>query len=175
MFPIVVGFVLMFAAWRWGDWRHWRKYLPSIQFFIGGDMLYNLLCRNHLVWDYPHPPNLFTNHLINNLVYMLLLYPTFTLIYLYRYPYGKSVMKQIVYILAWIVAWLAFELYMITHGLCVYHYGWTYGWSTFFACVMVSMIRLHHTRPLMGYILSVPFTVFLLLWFHVPVLQVANQ
>ncbi|KPV41959.1 CBO0543 family protein [Alicyclobacillus ferrooxydans] len=171
MFPIVIGLVSVLAAWRWGDWRNWRHYLPTIQYFIGGDMLYNLLCERYLLWDYPHPPNLLPNHLVTNLFIMFVIYPSTMLIYLYRYPYGKSVLKQVLYILMWIVAWMAYELYMITHGLCVYHHGWTYAWSIGFACVMVSMLRLHHTRPLAAYILSIPITLFLLVWFHVPVLQ----
>lgn len=172
MFPIVIGFMSIFVAWRCGDWQNWWKYLPTIQYFIGGDVLYNLLCQDHLLWDYPHPPNLFPNHLTTSLFIMFTIYPSFLLVFLYRYPYGKPIRKQGLYILMWIVLWLAYELFMITHGLCVYHFGWTYAWSIGFACVMVSMLRLHHTRPLIAYILSVPITAFLLLWFHVPVFKV---
>lgn len=172
MFPILVGFLSMFGAWRCGDWRNWRKYLPTIQYFIGFDLVYNLLCRDRLVWDYPNPPNLFPNHLMNNLFIMFTIYPSTTLIYLYRYPYGKPVMKQVLYILMWIAIWAVWELCMISFGNCVYHYGWTYAWSIGFICTMVLVLRLHHTRPFIAYILSVPVTVFLLLWFHVPVFEV---
>ena len=62
-----------------------------------------------------------------------------------------------------------FELIMFFSGLCVYSHGWTYTWSIVFASLMIPMLVLHYKRPLWAYILSVPITVFLLLWFEVPV------
>ncbi|SDP13018.1 hypothetical protein SAMN04487897_13831 [Paenibacillus sp. yr247] len=170
MYPIVVAFVSMIAAWKWGDWMHWRKYLPTIQYFILGDMLYNLLTWDFSLWLYPHPPNLLPNHLTNSLFIMFTIYPSTMLIFLYRYP-QKNIIKQILYILIWIVLWLLEEFIMISNGLCVYSNGWTYTWSVFFASVMIPMLLLHYKRPMWAYILSVPITVFLLLWFHVPVLN----
>lgn len=171
MFPIFIACVSIFSAWRWGDWRHWGKYLLTIQYFIGCDMLYNLLTWNYRLWDYPHPPNLLPTHLITSLFLMFTIYPSFLLVYLFRYPERKNIPSKSLYILIWIVIWLAYELYMITHGLCEYHHGWSYAWSIGFASVMVPMLLLHHKRPLLAYMLSFCIIVFLILWFHVPVLK----
>ncbi|PLS08023.1 CBO0543 family protein [Neobacillus cucumis] len=170
MFLILFGIISIICAWRWGDWRNWRLYLPTIQYFIMGDMLYNLFTWNYSLWSYPNPPNLLPNHLLNNLFIMFTIYPSTMLIFLYRFPKQKLV-KLLLYIFIWILLWLGFELVMVLNGLCVYHHGWTYGWSVAFACIMVPMLILHHKRPLWAYILSVPITVFLLLWFDVPVLS----
>jgi len=34
----VYGFLYLFAAWKWGDWKNWREYYPTILFFIIGDL-----------------------------------------------------------------------------------------------------------------------------------------
>jgi hypothetical protein len=171
MFPIIIGFILILCAWKWGDWKNWLLYLPTIQYFIISDMLYNLLTWDYSLWSYPHPPNLLPNHLLNNLFIMFVIYPSTMLIFLYRFP-KQNLVKQTLYIFTWIVLWLAFELVMVLKGLCVYSHGWTYGWSIAFVCIMVPMLILHYKRPLWAYIVSAPITLFLLLWFHVPVFSV---
>jgi hypothetical protein len=101
---------------------------------------------------------------------MFTIYPSTMLIFLYRFP-RNNMTKQTLYLLMWIGMWLAFELVMVLTGLCVYHHGWTYGSSIVFACIMVPMLALHYKHPMWASILSVPITVFFLLWFHVPVLS----
>jgi hypothetical protein len=170
MFLIIVGIGTLFSAWKWGDWKNWRQYLPSIQYFIIGDMLYNLFTWNYPLWVYPNPPNIFPNHLSNNLFIMFVLYPSTLLILLYRFPKNNFI-KQFLYILVWIVLWLIFEYFMVYLGLCVYSNGWSYTWSIIFVFMMVPMLVLHYKRPLWAYILSVPITVFLLYWFKVPIFK----
>jgi hypothetical protein len=166
MFPIVVAFFSIIASLVWGDWKNWLKYLSTIQYFIIGDMLYNLFTWDYPLWRYPHPPNVFPNHLITNLFIMFTLYPSSMLIYLYRYP-ENNVIKQIIYILKWIALWLSFEFFMVYYGICVYTNGWNYSWSIIFASVMNLMLLLHYKRPKWAYILSLPIALFLLRWFDV--------
>ena len=170
MFPIIIGFISILCAWKWGDWRNWTKYLSTIQYLIIGDMLENLFTKNYSLWSYPHPPNFLPTHLLNSLFMMFTIYPSTMLIFLYHFPKSK-LFKQILYMLIWIILWLVFELIMVFNGLCVYSHGWTYGWSVVFVFIMVPMLVLHYKRPLWAYILSVPITVFLLWWFHVPVFK----
>ncbi|OIK13485.1 hypothetical protein BIV60_13965 [Bacillus sp. MUM 116] len=170
MFPIIIGFVAILCAWKWGDWKNWIQYLSTIQYFIIGDMLYNLLTWDFPLWSYPRSPNLLPNHLFNNLFLMFTLYPSTMLVYLYRFP-KNHLIKQILYILSWIILWLIFELIMILYGNCVYSHGWTFGWSVVFVCVMVPMLLLHYKHPGWAYVLSVPIIIFLILWFEVPVFK----
>ena len=163
-----MGVFAIVSAWKWGDWKNWLNYLPTIHYFILGDMLYNLLTRDYLLWSYPHPPNLLPNHLMNNLYIMFTMYPSTMIIFLFRFPPTNRI-KQLLYIMIWIVFWLLFEFIMVLYGYCVYHHGWNYGWSTIFVCMMVPMLLIHHKRPLIAYIVSIPIILFLLLWFHVPV------
>ena len=167
MFSIVYAIGFMLCAWKWGDWKNWRTYLPTIQYFIGCDMLYNLLTWNYPLWTFPHPPNVLPNHLAVSLFRMFTTYPNFILIYIYRFPAGNF-LHGIMYMAIWLVIWAFDELYLIRHGLLVYSHGWNYIWSILFLCVMLPMLRLHHTRPLLTYLLSVPLIVSLIFWFHIP-------
>lgn len=170
MFPIAVGCFSILCAWKWGDWKNWLHYLPTIQYFFIGDLLYNLFTWNHRLWSYPNPPNLLPNHLTNSLLYMLILYPSTMLIYLYRFP-KNNFFKQLLYIFIWLVMWLLFEIILVWKGFCVYNHGWTFGWSAIFVCFMLPMLYLHHKRPLWAYLLSVPIILFLLFWLQVPVIS----
>ncbi|WP_420805969.1 CBO0543 family protein [Neobacillus bataviensis] len=134
-------------------------------------MLYNLFTQDFPLWNYPSPPNLLPNHLFNNLFIMFIIYPSTLLIFLFRFP-KRNFFKQLLYILFWIFLWAVFEYFMVRLGLCVYHHGWTYGWSILFASIMVLMLLLHYRYPLWAYILSVPITVFFLFWFHVPIFTI---
>ncbi|MDQ0254817.1 hypothetical protein J2S74_002196 [Evansella vedderi] len=158
------------VAWKWGDWRKWRLYLPTIQYFIIGDLLYNLFTWEYTLWWYPHPANLLPNHLLNNLFIMFTLYPSTLLVFLYHFP-KKNRIHQILHLLGWIIFWVIFEFFMVFKGQCVYENGWSFGWSIAFATIMVTMLALHHNRPMLAYIFSIPITLFLLWWFQVPVLQ----
>ncbi|MCF8568296.1 hypothetical protein LLE49_26595 [Alicyclobacillus tolerans] len=168
---IWMGIASTVSAWFWGDWRHWRQYLPTIQYFVLCDALYDLLTFGWRLWYYPHPPNVFPNHIITNLFVMLTIYPSSTLVYLYHYPYKQGVVRQTLYITVWIGAWAVWEFYMHMRSLLLYAHGWSYAWSIGFICVMIPMIRLHFTKPLTAYAVSVPIIVFLLIRFNVPVLN----
>lgn len=170
MFPILYSCAFILCAWKWGDWRNWGKYLPTIQYFIGCDMLYNLLTWNYHLWAFPHPPNVLPNHMMVSLFRVFTTYPSFILIYLYHYPKHNGI-RQALYLLAWFTLWALDELYMVRSGILVYSHGWNYVWSLVFLCIMLPMLILHHKHPLWAYLLTVPIVVFLVLWFHVPVLQ----
>lgn len=171
MVHIITAIITIFAAWKFGDWKHWRIYLPTIQYFIIGDLLYNLFTWEQLLWFYPYPANALPNHLLNNLLIMFTIYPSTLLIMLFHYPKKKK-MNQFLYLLVWIVLWIIFEFFMVFTGQCVYDNGWTFGWSITFASIMVPMLVLHHKRPMLAYLLSIPITIFLLYWFQVPVLKI---
>ncbi len=167
MLLIFIGFFSIACAWRWGDWRHWHRYLPTIQYLIMGDMLYNLLCQHFLMWSYPSPPNLFPSHLFNNLFIMFTIYPSTMLLFLYRFP-KANISKKILYIVFWICLWLVYELIMDIRGLLIYDNHWSYSASVCFVIIMVPMLYLHFKRPGLAYLVSVPIIVALLIYFHVP-------
>lgn len=43
MFRIILVLVFVIIAWKWGDWKNWKLYYPTILFMILGDFVYIFL------------------------------------------------------------------------------------------------------------------------------------
>ncbi len=157
---VMLSGILSLAAWRWGDWRHWRRYHATILYVVVCDLLYNVLAYNHRLWVYQ------PNHIGINLVAMFINYPCTMLLYLPHYPNGHR-RKQLLYIAFWVVIWSVIEaIYRAIDGI-TYQNGWTFWYSVEFDVLMFIMSRLHLQRPLLTYILSVPITC-VMLFTYVP-------
>ena len=155
------------AAWRFGDWRHWEQYYPTLLFISLVNFIYNLLCYNYPLWEYESPLLKTTgSDVFINLTGM----PAMTLLFLTgltRLMEGRRVLIPL-YTLGWIacltsVEWLSYRL-----GLFSYNHGWTIWWSVLFNFVMFPTMWLHYKRPLLAIGLSVIFAAFLLTYFDVP-------
>ncbi|WP_429742471.1 CBO0543 family protein [Bacillus salipaludis] len=156
----------VFIAWRWGDWRNWKKYQSTILYFILGDLLYNFLCYNYSMWEY-EPVFLNKSHTIMNLTVMFIGYPCRIFVFLGRYPSGW--IKQILWIGLWALVWSLFEWLNVKNGEFSYHNGWTIMCSVFLNFIIYALIRLHYKKPLLTYLLSVLVTAVLLTIFNVPI------
>jgi hypothetical protein len=76
-FYLIIGFI-------WGDWRNWKKYYPTILFFIIGDFLYNFLLYKKSMWFFHDL--ILPNHTMITLLTMIISYTGTVLIYLGRFP-----------------------------------------------------------------------------------------
>ncbi|MEW5548418.1 CBO0543 family protein [Peribacillus frigoritolerans] len=84
--------LFLLAGIKWGNWRRWRDYYPTILFFIIGDLLYSCLLFNHQLWTYKEiffGIRIPRNDLIISLIIMFLAYPLTIMIYLGRFPQSK--------------------------------------------------------------------------------------
>lgn len=58
MVNVLYASVWIFAMWKWGDWKNWQKYYPTILLFIIGDFIYlYLLSDLYPMWRY-NPPEI---------------------------------------------------------------------------------------------------------------------
>lgn len=162
----MITLINILLAWRWGDWRNWKKYHSTILYMIMCDLLYNFLTYNYPIWTYPHT-SFQPNHTIINLFVMFIAYPCMLLIYLGHFPNG--VIKKILWVLLWVMMWSVLEWVSLKLGQFAYHNGWTWGWSILFNIALFLMVRLHYNKPLISYGLSVIATIFLLIIFKVPI------
>lgn len=46
MYRIMMGAIFIITCWKWGDWKNWKLYYPTIQFLIIGDLKANFLLYN---------------------------------------------------------------------------------------------------------------------------------
>jgi hypothetical protein len=161
---IIYACIYTLAAWKWGDWRNWKEYYPTILFYILGDLLYQFLFFNYSMWEF-HPVLVDNDvpgqHTFTDILLACTKYPATILIFLYHFP-KKRPSSILVYLLFWVGLYAFNEWISLSFGLIDHHHGWNFGWSILFNFVMFSILRVHHHRPLFALILSIIFAV--LLW-----------
>ena len=173
MFRIFLFALCLFSAWRWGDWKNFNKYYPTILYFIICSLLYSILFEHHPLWRFdPVPPlnNILFNNKIIALVNTFFIFSATGLIYLSNYPNGN---KQYLYIVLWVVIYAAIELIAKYENGISYYNGWNLGWSIFFNFLIFSFLRLHYLRPMLTWILSPLVIIFIFVVFRIPV-QIIN-
>lgn len=163
--------VWLFALFKWGDWRNWKRYYPTILFFTLGDFIYLYLLSDHYpMWRYT-PQGIDENIGLTNtyisLSIILIKYPATTLIYLSKFPSGRK-LYQLLYVILWVLIYVLNEFIDLKLNLMKHYNGWNLYWSMLFDVVLFTTLRIHFTRPIIAWLISLLFI--LLLWnvFDVP-------
>lgn len=167
---IVYNLIFCVAAWRFGDWRNWEKYYPTILFFVFGDLLHNFIMYDHYFWLFHENmlPTLLPNHTIISIITMIFSYPATILIYLKYFFKTKKWWLRVLHFFIWVSIYLGIELVNLQLGFISHHNDWDMGWSVLFVIVMFVMFPIHYKKPLLALALSIPFILFLLFQFDVP-------
>nr|WP_281292949.1 CBO0543 family protein [Bacillus marasmi] len=152
-------------GYKWGDWRNWRLYYPTILFLIIGDLLYNFLLYKKSMWLF-HDLVL-PNHTMITLLAMVVTYSATVLIYIGRFPNGW--IKRGLWFLLWSGIFLTAEYFNFKFGFITYHNGWSYGWSVIFTAIIFIILPIHHRTPLLAWLLSIIIIVSLLLIFNIKI------
>lgn len=161
----VIGFIIIGAAYRWGDWRNWKKYHSTMMYFALGNLLYHYLCANHLLWQLM--PDFSLSHSITEMIYTFIVFPATALLFLTNYPEDR--MKVVFHYIQWVLIYGGTEYVLHMFGRIQYQYGWGFWWSLLFDCTMFPMLRLFSVKPLLAYLVSAVLTVFWVVLFKVPV------
>lgn len=168
----VYNALMLLSVIKWGDWRNWRQYYPTILFFIVGDLLKQFLLYEHSMWSYQElyfgANAILKNHTFITLMIMFVFYTGTILIFLGHYPAGK--LKQFFWIMFWVGIYFFIEyINLYNLNLINHHNGWTIWWSLVFNIIMFVTLRIHFKNPLIAWALS--FVIILALWniFDVPV------
>lgn len=166
-FQIIVTLITVAAAWKYGDWRNWSHYYPTILFIVLVNFTYNLISYNFPLWEYESPLLKTTG---SDLLLNLMAFPAVIILYLTYFR--KVLLEQKGYIPAYILAWVAFftltEWLSFNWGFFSYHNGWSIWWSLFFNCMMFPIIWLHYKRPLWAIGISLVIATFFITYFNIP-------
>ncbi|CAM4355570.1 hypothetical protein L1N85_15110 [Paenibacillus alkaliterrae] len=167
----VYNALFLYAGIKWGDWRRWRDYYPTILFFICGDLLMNFLLYNYSMWTYQETffgEQILRNHTFISLMIMFIVYPSTILIYLGRFPQGRW--KQALWVAFWTLLYSSME-YINLHYLHLikHHNGWEMWWSVFFNVFMFLIIKIHYKHPLLAWGISIIMILFLWFMFDIPI------
>ena len=167
---IIITSILIIVAWCFSDWRNWKKYYSTMLFTIALSVTITLLTYNKSLW-YFHGTLFLSNRVLTDLWIVYVYYPPLILIYLSHYPFKKRLINQTGYILIWTLLWASVEGLSVLVGLTTHHNGWNIGWSTLIWFLMFIGIRLHYTRPLLTWLLCFMLTVFMIIYFHIPITE----
>jgi len=164
----ILPFVYITGAWRFGDWRNWRKYYPTVLFIISVDFLVSILMYPYPLWTY-EPSLWIPNHTICDFLFTFTFFAPIAFIYLSRYPYRSKWYKQALYTAVWVVIECTVEGIVFLARLITYHNGWNFGWSCVVWLFLFTGLYLHHRNPLWAWLLCFSLTLFLILYFHMPI------
>ncbi|WP_246942063.1 CBO0543 family protein [Bacillus pinisoli] len=164
---IAIAFFIIFAVWKWGDWRNWQKYHTVMLYFAVGNLTYNFLTASYFLWRLDS--DLITNHTLTEMLYTFITFPGSALLFICNYPENKGRGKVLLHYVYWILIYGVIEWIMTKTGYIKYQYGWSLAWSIGFDTFMFPMLRLFYKRPLIAYLLSVPIGIFFIWYFKVPV------
>jgi hypothetical protein len=163
VYLVLVIVVYVIFAKIFVDWKRWKEYYPTIQYFIICNLLYNFIFFNHTLWAYKAVTVKWLNHTFIELTFTFFIVPVVILIYLQHFPQGK---KKFIYVVAWIAYFSLIELLFHKRGLFIYENGWGPIWSTIFNSIIFILLRVHYKKPLMALMVSIPIIIILLLFFH---------
>lgn len=162
-YQITVSVIMALVAWKWGDWRNWKLYYPTMLYFIIGDFLYGLLTYNYALWEFESP---LLKTVMSDILISFVAFPATILLFLPHFP--QIWVKRILYILMWVVIYTVIEIISYHLGFFSYQNGWSIWWSILFNCMMFPMLRLYYKKPLIAWTITLPIVVIFLLYFKVP-------
>ncbi|WP_442862498.1 CBO0543 family protein [Bacillus sp. USDA818B3_A] len=158
--------ILLLCCWKWGDFKNWEKYYPTILYMIVNQLLYNFFVDGHYFLWKMESENFLLDRTFSVLVAAFIIFPCIIILFLSHLP--KSMRKQMGYIILWGFILCNIEGVMYLTENITYHHGWNYWWSIAFNFLMVSMLRFHYSKPISAWIVSFVFTAFFVIYFHVP-------
>jgi hypothetical protein len=164
MYLLLVVLVYILFAVLFVDWKRWKEYYPTIQYYLICNLTYNFLFYNHTLWKYKAVTVDWLNHTLIELTFSFFILPVALMLYLKYYP--KTGRKSLFYLAVWIAYFTFLEYIFYKRGLFVYENGWGPGWSLIFNVIMFVMIRLHYKNKLLALVITVPVVAILLLFFH---------
>lgn len=161
---IILAVIFIIIALIWGDWRNWVKYYPTILFFAVGDLTYDILFKNKLLWKHVSP---FLPAAFIDMIWTIILYPCIVLVFLPHYP--KNFKSKFIYLSAWILGFTFIELGLIHFGYFVHLNGWNMWWSFGFYIILFPLLKLHEKNPLCAILVSFIWVTAVINIFHIPI------
>ncbi|MBT2642902.1 hypothetical protein J7I80_11750 [Bacillus sp. ISL-41] len=164
MYLLVVIIVYIIFAKKFVNWKRWKEYYSTIQFYIICNLLYNFLFYQHTLWRYKAVTVDWLNHTLIEISFTFFIVPVVLMMYLEYFP--KKKLRGFLYVLIWVAYFSAIEYLFEAKGLFVYENGWNAWWSVLFNIITFTLIRIHYKNTLAALLVSAPIIVILLLFFH---------
>ena len=165
--PFFITVSLIFVAWRYSDWKTWRKYYPTILFISVVSLLTYILTIDYPLWLY-NESFLFPNRMMHELRLIFFIFPALILIFLTFYPNTAVMLRQLAYIFIWVIICSIFESFLVFIKIITYHNGWNFPWSVVVWFIMFSVIAIHQKKPIWMWVICTIFSVVVINYFNIP-------
>lgn len=152
------------SSWRWWSCDHFQKYHTTILYMSLLNLLYLFLTIGFPLWRIQ--PDFGLPFPITSMMYTFIIFPCTVMLFLSRYP--ASLKRQVLHHIKWIMIYFGVEWVGSFTNRITYDHDWNLGWSFLFVVMMFPMLRLHHKRPLLTYLLSMAIVILILYVFKVP-------
>ncbi|HEX3031753.1 MAG TPA: CBO0543 family protein [Bacillota bacterium] len=146
MFVAIIAITIVLAL-IYADWSNWRKYHATMLVFTTGNLFYNFVYHDHLLWRFR--PQI-TNHHIMEIIYSFTVFPLTALMFLSNFPQG--LLRQIRYVAMYVLIYFGAEFLLFKLHRIGYSYGWNIWWSLAWNVMMFPCFILHHKKPELAYI-----------------------
>jgi len=163
MYLVLVVMVFLIFGYFLVDWKTWKEYYPTVQFYIICNLLYNFIFYNHTLWAYK-PKSSWLNHTIIDLTFSFIIIPIIIMIYLRFFPVKTK--NRVLYISIWFALFTIVEFVFQKKGLFIYSNGWSLFNSAIFNVIMFLILGIHYKRPLLSILLSIPIIITMLFFHH---------
>jgi len=149
MILLLVGLFVL-ACYKWGDWRNWKTYYPTILFLIAGDFIYYYVSAAKPLWQYTARviPGTFTT-----LIIALIIYPCTVLIFLPLYPKSGAI-KKVRYITIWVALYAFLEYLALKYNYMQHFNGWNFLYSVLFDYALFPLLLVHQKKSQVAWLLS---------------------
>ena len=152
-------------CWKWGNWRNWKEFYPTIIYIIMGNLAYMVLTQSKPLWKEGGILGQYPCLAISS---MVVLYASTVILYLTFLPRMHSMKKRLAYIALWIVIYSVMELISFLTGQFYYYNGWRFIYSVIFNMFMFPLLLLHHHKPLLAWPISAVLAYALMSLFDIP-------
>ncbi|PWK13733.1 CBO0543 family protein [Tumebacillus permanentifrigoris] len=156
-------------TWRFANWQKWREYYPSVLFVFTWDFINTILTYDYKLWHY-EKTWLGPTHVMADFGVVFLNLAPIILLYLSRYPYQSSVAGQVGYIALWVGFNSFVEAIFGWLERVTYLHGWGFWWSVVLWSLLFLIVRIHLTRPIMAWLITLCVAWFVISYFNIPLL-----
>jgi hypothetical protein len=153
------------AAYKWGDWKNWSKYYPTMLFMGMGDLIYNVVFFNKKLWTF-HPGHI--NPIFSELMVIFTIFSCTVLIFLTHFP--KTFFKQFQYITLWALIYIIIEIVLSNMGMQYNENGWTIWWSLLHNFYQFPLLAIHYKRPYLAWFLAITILIIIMRIFGIPLI-----
>jgi hypothetical protein len=163
---VLLFIAFIFLAYKWGDWKNWENYYPTILYFGFFDLVFSCVYHDMPLWVHKCTIGVEIPHTIISLAWIIIIYPTTVLVYLYHFPKGFK--KDILYISLWVIFYTAMELILYLARGIEYHNNWTILASLLFNCGMFTILWLHHKSRKAAWFITLLMSVIFIQLYKIP-------